>query len=338
MAIEEDHVQVLSGIRWGETLGSAITFLIENRDWKNWEKTMSPRSEDRDDARVVTRPRPGHADLTGALKYDHRDIRNVLERASARETAARVAMGGLCKRLLEPFGIRVFGYVAEIGGIRANHDGLGPEKIAEQAERSPVRVADADAENRMVALIDDCKARGDTLGGIVETAAVGLPPGLGSYVHWDRKLDGRLAHALLSIQASKGVEIGLGFEMARRPGSQVHDEIGFDAQRAGFERRTNNAGGTEGGMSTGAPLVARVAFKPLSTLMSPLQSVDIRTKADATAAIERSDVCAIPAAAVICEAVTATVVVQAFLEKFGGDSYAEVRRNYQGYLEQIRAF
>jgi chorismate synthase len=338
MAIEEDRVQVLSGIRWGETLGSPITLLIENRDWKNWQKTMSARSEDRDESRVVTRPRPGHADLTGALKYGHRDIRNVLERASARETAARVAMGGLCKSLLEPFGIRIFGYVSEIGGIRANHDVLAPEKIAEQAERSPVRVADADAESRMVALIDDCKARGDTLGGIVETAAVGLPPGLGSYVHWDRKLDGRLAHALLSIQASKGVEIGLGFEMARRPGSKVHDEIGFDAQRAGFERRTNNAGGTEGGMSTGAPVVARVAFKPLSTLMSPLQSVDIRTKADATAAIERSDVCAIPAAAVICEAVTATVIAQAFLEKFGGDSYGEVRRNYQGYLEHVRAF
>jgi len=338
MAIEEDRVQVLSGIRWGETLGSPIALLIENRDWKNWQKIMSPRSEDRDESRVVTRPRPGHADLTGALKYDHHDIRNVLERASARETAARVAMGSLCKRLLEPFGIRVFGYVAEIGGIRAEHDALTPEKIAEQAERSPVRVADPEAEGRMVALIDDCKSRGDTLGGVVETATVGLPPGLGSYVHWDRKLDGRLAHALLSIQASKGVEIGLGFEMARRPGSRVHDEIGFDAQRAGFERRTNNAGGTEGGMSTGAPVVARVAFKPLSTLMSPLQSVDIRTKADATAAIERSDVCAVPAAAVICEAVTATVMAQAFLEKFGGDSYGEVRRNYQGYLEHVRAF
>jgi chorismate synthase len=338
MAIEQDRVQVLSGVRWGETLGSPISLLIENRDWKNWQKTMSPRAEDRDDARVVTRPRPGHADLTGALKYNHRDIRNVLERASARETAARVAVGALCKLLLVPFDVRIVGYVVEIGGLRAAHGDLTPLEIGERAEKSAVRVADPDAEGRMVALIDDCKTRGDTLGGVVEVAAVGLPPGLGSYVHWDRKLDGRLAHALLSIQASKGVEIGLGFEMARRPGSRVHDQIGFDAAQGGFGRQTNNAGGTEGGMSTGAPLIARIAFKPLSTLMSPLQSVDIRTKGDATAAIERSDVCAVPAAAVICEAVMATVVAQAFLEKFGGDSYSEVRRNYQGYLEHVRAF
>jgi chorismate synthase len=197
-------------------------------------------------------------------------------------------------------------------------------------------VADQTAAARMMELIDDCQRRGDTLGGVVEAVAVGLPPGLGSYVHWDRKLDGRLAQALLSIQATKGVEIGLGFEMARRPGSDVHDELSFGEE--GFERRTNNAGGTEGGMSTGAPLVARVAFKPLSTLMKPLQSVDIRTKADATAAIERSDVCAVPAAAVITEAVMATVIAQAFVEKFGGDSFAEIRRNYEGYREHVRAF
>ncbi len=338
MAIEQDQIRVVSGVRWGETLGSPVTFLIENRDWQNWQKTMSPRPEDRDDSRVVTRPRPGHADLTGALKYGHRDIRNVLERASARETAARVAVGGLCKGLLAPFGIRIFGYVAEIGGVVAEHAGLTLDDLAERCERSPVRVADAVAEARMIELIDDCKRRGDTLGGVVEVCAVGLPPGLGSYVHWDRKLDGCLAQALLSIQASKGVEVGLGFEVARRPGSQVHDEIAFDADQARFDRRTNNAGGTEGGMSTGAPLLVRVAFKPLSTLMSPLQSVDIRTKADATAAIERSDVCAVPAAAVIVEAVTATVLAQAFLEKFGGDSYLEVRRNYDGYLEHVRAF
>jgi chorismate synthase len=336
MAIEQDQARILSGVRWGETLGSPIALLIENHDWKNWEKTMSPRAEDRDDKRVVTRPRPGHADLTGALKYDHSDLRNVLERASARETAARVAVGALCKCLLAPFGIRVYGYVVAIGDIKADHAGLTPEQIFERAERSPVRVADQTAEARMIESIDECQRRGDTLGGVVEAVAVGLPPGLGSYVHWDRKLDGRLAHALLSIQATKGVEIGLGFEMARRPGSAVHDELSFGEE--GFERRTNNAGGTEGGMSTGAPLVARVAFKPLSTLMKPLQSVDIRTKADATAAIERSDVCAVPAAAVITEAVMATVIAQAFIEKFGGDSFAEVRRNYEGYREHVRAF
>jgi chorismate synthase len=336
MAIEQDQARILSGVRWGETLGSPITLQIENRDWKNWEKTMSPRAADRDDKRVVTRPRPGHADLTGALKYNHRDLRNVLERASARETAARVAVGALCKNMLAPFGVRVLGYVSEIGHIKADHTALTAEATFDRAEQSPVRVADPVAEGQMIELIDDCKRRGDTLGGVVESVAIGLPPGLGSYVHWDRKIDGRLAHALLSIQATKGVEIGLGFDMARRPGSQVHDELSFGQE--GFERRTNNAGGTEGGMSTGAPLVARVAFKPLSTLMKPLQSVDINTKADATGAIERSDVCAVPAAAVIAEAVMATVIAEAFLEKFGGDSLAEVQRNYEGYREYVRAF
>jgi chorismate synthase len=338
MAIEQDQVRILSGVRWGDSLGSPITLLIENRDWTNWQKLMSPRPGDRDDSRAVTRPRPGHADLTGALKYNHRDLRNVLERASARETAARVAVGSLCKCLLAPFRIRVFGYVSAIGDVVADHTGLKPDEIVERAERSPVRVADPKAETRMIERIDDCKRRGDTLGGIVEAVALGLPPGIGSYVHWDRKLDGRLAQALLSIQAAKGVEIGIGFEFARRSGSQVHDEVSFDASGGGFTRGTNNAGGTEGGMSTGAPLVARVAFKPLSTLMSPLQSVDIRTKADATAAIERSDVCAVPAAAVIVEAVMATVVAQAFLEKFAGDSLAEIQRNYEGYLGQVRDF
>ncbi len=336
MAIEHDQVRILSGVRWGETLGSPITFLIENRDWKNWEKTMSPRPEDRRDVRVVTRPRPGHADLAGALKYDHRDMRNVLERSSARETAARVAVGGLCKGLLAPFGIRFMGYVSEIGGIVAEHGNLTPEEIVERAERSPVRVADPGAEKRMVELIEACKRSGDTLGGVVEAVAMGVPPGLGSHVHWDRKLDGRLGQALMSIQAAKGVEIGHAFEIARRPGSEAHDEISFGP--SGFMRGTNHAGGTEGGMSTGAPLNVRVAFKPLSTLMKPLRSVDIRTKADATAAVERSDVCAIPAAAVIVEAVTATVVAEAFLEKFAGDSFAEVRRNYDGYLEHVRTF
>lgn len=338
MKIEQDTIEIRSGIRFGETLGSPVTFVVTNRDWKNWEKKMSARPEDRDPALAVTRPRPGHADLTGALKYHHDDVRNILERASARETAARVAVGTLAKTLLRPFGIQVRGWCAEIGGIAADHAGMDAETIFTAAETSEVRMADAAAEKRIIAAIDDCKARGDTLGGVVEVAATGLPPGLGSHVHWDRKLDGRLGHALLGLQAAKGVEIGLGFETARRPGSAVHDEIYFDERRREFTRRTNNAGGTEGGMSSGAPLVVRVAFKPLSTLMKPLHSVDLHTKAEAKGAIERSDVCAIPAAAVICEAVVALVVADAFLEKFGGDSLVEIRRNYEGYLEQIASF
>src|SRR5947199_228704 len=254
MKIEQDQVELRSGVRWGESLGSPITLWIENRDWRNWEKKMSPRPEDRDPNLAVTRPRPGHADLAGVLKYNHRDVRNVLERASARETAARVAVGGVAKCLLAPFGIRVFGWVVEIGGIAAQHGGLTAEEIFARAEESPVRVADSEAERRIMARIDECKAAGDTLGGVVETVAVGLPPGLGSHAQWDRKLDGRLAHALMSVQAAKGVEIGLGFATARRPGSQVHDEIYFDEGTRRFVRRNNNAGGTEGGMSSGGPV------------------------------------------------------------------------------------
>ncbi|HLK12632.1 MAG TPA: chorismate synthase, partial [Candidatus Binatia bacterium] len=227
MKIEQDEVVLRSGVRWGESLGSPITLWIENRDWRNWEKKMSPFAADRDPDVAVRRPRPGHADLAGALKYNHRDVRNILERASARETAARVAVGALAKSLLAPMGIRVFGWVCEIGGICADHAGLGVEEIAARAEESPVRVADREAEARIVALIDECKAAGDTLGGVVETVVVGLPPGLGSHAQWDRKLDGRLGYALLSLQAAKGVEVGLGFEMARRRGSGVHDEIYF---------------------------------------------------------------------------------------------------------------
>ena len=337
MKIEKDEVLLRSGVRWGESLGSPITLVVENKDWRNWEKRMSPFVEDRDDKLAVTRPRPGHADLAGALKYNHRDVRNILERASARETAARVAVGGLAKCLLDPFAIRVMGYVSEIGGIVANHTDMAPEEIFARAELSPVRLADAEAEAQIIALIDQCKRQGDTLGGIVEVVATGLPPGLGSFVQWDRKLDGRLAHALLSLQAVKGVEVGLGFATARLPGSQVHDELGFDPL-SGFLRGSNNSGGTEGGMSTGEPLRVRVAFKPLSTLMRPLHSVDINTKEAVEATIERSDVCAIPAAAVIAESVVAFVLAQAFLEKFGGDSLAEIRRNYDGYMEQVRQF
>jgi len=335
MKIEKDEVQIRSGVRWGESLGSPITLVVENKDWKNWEKRMSPFAEDRDDKIAVTRPRPGHADLTGVLKYHHSDVRNVLERASARETTARVAVGGLAKCILHPFHIQVMGYVVEIGGIVADHAQLSAAEIFTRAEVSSVRMADAKAEEQIVTLIDQCKKQGDTLGGVVEVVATGLPPGLGSYVHWDRKLDGRLGHALLSLQAAKGVEIGLGFGTARVPGSQVHDEISFDPEKR-FVRHSNNSGGTEGGMSTSEPLRVRVAFKPLSTLMRPLHSVDLVTKEPVEATIERSDVCAIPAAAVIAESVVAFVLAQAFLEKFAGDSLVEIRRNYEGYLEQIQ--
>ena len=245
MKIEKDEALIHSGVRWGESLGSPITLVVQNRDWRNWEKRMSPFAEDKDENIAVTRPRPGHADLTGVLKYNHRDIRNILERASARETTARVAIGGLAKCLLSPFGIQVIGYVTEIGGIVANHEGLTAQEIYEKSEVSPVRLADGEAEKKIIALIDQCKKQGDTLGGVVEVAATGLPPGLGSFAQWDRKLDGRLGSALLSLQSAKGVEVGLGFATAKLPGSQVHDEIAFD-HNTGFIRQSNNSGGTEG--------------------------------------------------------------------------------------------
>ena len=349
MLIEKDEAQVRSGIRWGETIGAPVALGIENRDWKNWTKKMSALPEDRDDKIAVTKPRPGHADLNGALKYDRSDIRDILERASARETVARTAVGSFAKQLLAPFEIRIMGYIRSIGNVAANLSRLSFNEIYARAEESPVRTADPDAEEKMIALIEECKKEGNTLGGIFEIVVLGLPPGLGSHTQWDRKLDGRLARALMSIQAMKGVEIGLGFEMARRRGSEVHDEIFFDPSKdvsegtprvvpTGFYRGSNNSGGTEGGMSNGAPLVARVAMKPISTLMSPLQSVDLRSKQPADASVERSDVCAAPAAAVVGESVVAFEIARAFLEKFGGDSLREVRRNYENYLEQIKNY
>ncbi|HEY3306546.1 MAG TPA: chorismate synthase [Candidatus Binatia bacterium] len=349
MLIEKDEVEIRSGIRWGETLGSPVALGIENRDWKNWTKKMSSLPGDRDDKIAVTKPRPGHADLSGILKYNHSDIRNVLERASARDTVSRTAVGSFCKQILAPFGIKVMGYLRSLGNIEAKSDGATYEEVFARAEESPVRVADKDAEEKMIALIDDCKNKGDTLGGVFEIVALGLPPGIGSHTQWDRKFDGRLARALMSIQAIKGVEIGLGFEMARRRGSQVHDEIFFDPNKmvsegtprivpTGFYRGSNNSGGTEGGMSNGAPLIVRAAMKPISTLMSPLQSVDFKSKQPADASVERSDVCSAPAAAVVGEAVVAFELAVAFLEKFGGDSLSEITRNYEGYLEQIKQF
>ena len=349
MLIEKDEVQIRSGIRWGETLGSPVALGIENRDWKNWTKKMSAAPADRDEKIAVTKPRPGHADLTGVLKYGRSDIRDILERASARDTVSRTAVGSFAKQLLAPFGIRVMGYIRSIGNVAANLDGLSYEETYARAEESPVRTADPEAEEKMIALIEACKKEGNTLGGIFEVVTLGLPPGLGTHTQWDCKLDGRLAQALMSIQAIKGVEIGLGFEMARRRGSEVHDEIFFDPSKmvtegtprivpTGFYRGSNNSGGTEGGMTNGAPLVVRVAMKPISTLMSPLQSVDLRTKQATDASVERSDVCAAPAAAVVGESVVAFELANAFLEKFGGDSLREITRNYEGYLEQIKNY
>jgi chorismate synthase len=287
--------------------------------------------------------------LNGVFKYDRSDIRDILERASARDTVSRTAAGSFAKQLLAPFGIRIMGYIRSIGNVTAKSDGLSYEDTYARAEESPVRTADSAAEAQMVALIEECKREGNTLGGIFEVVALGLPPGLGSHTQWDRKLDGRLAQALMSIQAIKGVEIGLGFEMARRRGAQVHDEIFFDPDKmvtegtprivpTGFYRGSNNSGGTEGGMTNGSPLVVRVAMKPISTLMSPLQSVDLRSKESADASVERSDVCAAPAATVVGESVVAFELATAFLDKFGGDSLREIQRNYENYLTQIKGY
>ena len=338
MKIESDQIEWLAGVRAGETLGSPIAMLVWNRDWEHWQDVMAaeadaPGAERR---RQVTRPRPGHADLAGSLKYDRRDARDILERASARETVARVACGAVCKILLEQFGVEVGSHVVELGGVRAGvgaqHAAPLPARLNQASDASPVRCLDPAAEKEMIARIDAAKAAGDTLGGVVEVIALGLPVGLGSHVSWDAKLDGRLAQALMSIPAVKGVELGLGFEAARRKGSEVHDEI-----LPGLSRASNRAGGTEGGMTTGEPLVARVAMKPISTLMSPLRTVDLKTGGPAQAQSERSDVTAVPAMGVIAEAMVSLVLAQALLEKFGGDALSETKRNFEGYVAQVRA-
>ena len=338
MKIEADQIEWLAGVRAGETLGSPIAMLVWNRDWEHWQDVMAPEADapGSERRRQVTRPRPGHADLAGSLKYDRQDARDILERASARETVARVACGAVCKVLLDQFGVEIGSHVVELGGVRAGagaqHAAPLPARLNQAADASPVRCLDAAAETEMIARIDAAKAAGDTLGGVVEVIALGLPVGLGSHVSWDAKLDGRLAQALMSIPAVKGVELGLGFEAARRKGSEVHDEI-----LPGLARATNRAGGTEGGMSTGEPLVARVAMKPISTLMAPLRTVDLKTGGPAQAQSERSDVTAVPAMGVIAEAMMALVLAQALLEKFGGDALSETKRNFEGYLAQVRA-
>jgi chorismate synthase len=336
MSIEKDSARIVSGVRWGLTLGSPVGLVIENADWANWREKMSASPEHAGSAKPVTRPRPGHADLTGMLKYAHGDARGVLERSSARETAMRVAVGAVAKALLGEFGIRVYGWVREIGGVGSELKGK-PPVLFKKAESSPVRCPDEGASKDMMALIDSAKRDGDSLGGVFEVVITGCPPGLGSYAQRDRTLDGLLAQAMMSIQAMKGVEIGMGFNAARSPGSKVHDEIFYTEQR-GFYRKTNNAGGIEGGMSNGSDITIRVAMKPIPTLYKPLRSVDVATKKAYKASVERSDTCAVPAAAVVGEAAASFVIAQAMVEKFGGDSLTETKRNYAGYMEQIRKF
>ena len=336
MKIEQDQAHISAGVRWGLTLGSPITLTVRNRDWENWQQTMSVGAPPPGAAaRAVTRPRPGHADLAGAMKYGHHDIRNVLERSSARETTARVAVAAVGKRLLGEFGITILSHVTEIGGIHIGPLEIPWEEIRRRAEASEVRCADPDAEAAMIEAIDRAKAAGDTLGGVFEVVAVGCPVGLGSYVQWDRKLDGLLAKAFCSIHAIKGAEIGMGFEAARRPGSQVHDEILFDKD-GGFHRGSNSAGGLEGGVTNGQPVVVRAAMKPISTLRKPLRSVDLDTRESVEAVVERSDVCAVPAAAIVGEAAVAWELANAFLEKFGGDAIVDVERALEAYAARIR--
>jgi chorismate synthase len=323
MQIERDHAEIYSGVMRGTTIGAPVGLLIGNKDWRKEEPPL-------------TRPRPGHADLAGALKYHFDDVRRVLERSSARETVARVAAGAVCRCLLARFGIALASHVVELGGITAMRRPQRLEEISAIADASPLRCVDPEAEARMIAAIDDAKERGDTLGGVFEVVATGVPTGLGSYVHWDRRLDGRLAQAMMSINAIKGVEIGQGFNEARLPGSAAHDEIFYDPER-GFYRRTNQSGGTEGGMTTGEPLIVRVAMKPLSTLRSPLASVDIMTKERVEAAVVRSDVTAVPAAGVIGEAMAAFVLADAMIEKFGGDSLDQMRVAYEAHERWVRA-
>lgn len=335
MKIESDTVSFLSGVRGGLTLGSPLALLVENEDWANWSEIMSAEPGARTDERVVRRPRPGHADLAGALKYRHQDLRNVLERASARETAARVAAGSVARRLLEELGITIIGQVVQLGGLSAAVENLGLEELKAGLVHSRLNCADPAMEQRMLETIDAALAAGDTLGGVFEVRAYGVPAGLGSYTHWDRKLDGRLAAALMSIQAVKGVEVGLGFAAAGRRGSQVQDEIFYEPGR-GFYRLNNRAGGIEGGVTNGETLVVRGAMKPIPTLNQPLQSVDMITRKPSRAAVERSDVCAVPAACVIGEALVAWELARACLEKCGGDSLEELKDNWNRHLSFLR--
>ncbi len=341
MKIEADAVEFISGVRAGETLGSPIALHIANKDWDNWVDVMASEPDTDQDARRrrrLVRPRPGHADLVGVLKYDRADARDILERASARETAARVACGAVCRKLLSQFDVEIGSHVVALGSVSANVPDPLPTPLNDDADQSPTRCLDQQATEAMIREIDAAKKDGDTLGGIVEVIARGVVVGLGSHVSWDRKLDGRLAAALMSIPAAKGVEIGLGFEVARRRGSEAHDEMGWDgpASSGGVLRSSNRAGGVEGGITTGQPLVMRVAKKPISTLMRPLDTINIETGDPAKAQSERSDVTAVPAIGVIAEAMVAVVLADAMLEKLGGDTLDDLRQAYDAYLRRLK--
>jgi chorismate synthase len=337
MKIESDAVEITSGIRFGKSLGSPITIIIRNQDWVNWQEKMAvePIGKEKD-LPGITHPRPGHADLAGAIKFGHTDIRNVLERSSARETAARVAVGALAKMLLTEFNIQIASQVISIGDIKCNVDisQWSIDKVAQTTESTSLRCVSEEANQKMQLEIDRAKENGDTLGGIIEILVDGLPIGLGSYIQWDTRLDGNLAQAIMSIPAIKGVEFGAGFQMAYLPGSKVHDAIFYE--RGKFMRHTNNAGGLEGGMTNGERLVVRAAMKPISTLLNPLPSVDLVSKQATPATVERSDICAVPAAAVVGEAMVAIELGKAMQEKFGGDSLEEMKRNYRMYLDYIK--
>lgn len=338
MQIEKDTVQITAGIRHGYTLGSPVALVVENNDWKHWTKIMGQdplSSEDEGEVkRKISRPRPGHADLNGALKYGHRDMRNVLERSSARETTVRVAAGAAAKKLLSELGIEVAAHVIEIGGVvSSKRDYSSLKELKEITEESPVRCLDQNAGQKMMDAIDSAKENGDSIGGVVEVIVEGMPPGVGSYVHYDRKLDSKLAGAMVSINAFKGVEFGIGFEAARKPGSEVHDEIAYDPEK-GYYRKTNRLGGLEGGMTTGMPIVVRGVMKPIPTLYKPLQSVDIETKEPFSASIERSDSCAVPAAAVVAENVIAWELASAIVDQFYSDRFEALKAS----VEQQRKF
>lgn len=341
MKIESDHIHIVAGVRHSQTIGSPVAFIIENRDWKNWSGILPVEAKDAEsgEGKPVHRPRPGHADLAGVIKYNFEDARYILERASARETTARVAVGAFAKLLLRQFGIEVLSHVIGVGPVRLERAAIWEEIVA-LSERDEVLLncVDTEAERQMKQAVDHAYRTGDTIGGIFEVVAHGLPPGLGSHITWDTRLDGRLAQAIVSIQAVKGAEIGLATEGATSYGSAVQDTIHYDKPAREFGRGSNRAGGLEGGITNGQDVVVRGLLKPISTLRRPLESVDLPTREPALAAYERSDVAVIPAAGVIGEAMVAIVLAQAFLEKFGGDSLGETRRNFEGYIEQVKNF
>ncbi|RKD34274.1 chorismate synthase [Thermohalobacter berrensis] len=333
MDIERDKIEIISGIRNGKTLGSPIAMIIKNRDWENWKEIMDVENIRLPKEKIVTRPRPGHGDLAGAIKYNHKDIRNILERASARETAMRVAVGSIAKQLLKAFDIEIYSHVIQIGKVKVETKNINKEQL-EMADRSPVRVLDKQAENQIITEIDKTKEKGDTLGGLFEVVAYNVPIGLGSHVNWDRKLDGKIAQGMMSLQGVKGVEIGMGFESARRLGSEVHDEIYYENQ---YYRKTNNAGGIEAGISNGNNIIVKCAMKPIPSLGSPLNSVDMETKKAFEAQKERADVCAVPSASIVAEHILAWILANEITIKFGGDSISEMKDNYNRYIDYVNS-